>query len=53
MTEIKVTVDICYHEHSGNFFMNYSNESGVIISQKLTEPIAISLAKHLGIIITK
>lgn len=53
MDKITVTVSICFHEHSGNFFVEYANENGILISQKVTEPIAFALAKHLGIIVTK
>lgn len=45
-------VAIKHNPYSGNFFIDFSDERGVIISCKVTEGVATGLAKHLGLKIT-
>lgn len=49
MESKKFIIGIAYHPHSGNFFIDFSNENGCIISVKVSEGVAVSLAKELGL----
>lgn len=42
-------VDMSYHEHSGNFFINFSDEAGCIVSVRVTENQAMFYSNQLGI----
>ena len=49
---INCTVALIYHSHTGHFFVEFSNESGVIISLKISEGEATGLSRSLNIKIT-
>lgn len=52
MKEKSLIVAIKYSEHSGHFFIDFSNEQGYIISAKITQVVAEGLSKSLGLKIT-
>jgi len=45
-------VEIKHAPHTGNFFIDLSNEEGYIVSVKITQGIAENLAKELDLKIT-
>jgi hypothetical protein len=46
-------IDIAYHEHSGNFFINFSKDGKCYPSIKLTEAQANAYAREFGLKISK
>lgn len=52
MENKNLIVAIKHAPHTGNFFIDLSNEDGYIVSVKITQGIAESLAKELGLKIT-
>ncbi len=53
MENKNLIVAIKHNSFSGNFFIDFSNESGCIISVKIAEGVAVSVAKELGLKITE
>ena len=51
--EKSLIISLSFHEHTGHFFVNFSNEKGFVISSLLTEPVAIGLSNALDIAIGK
>ncbi len=49
MQSKQLVVAIKHSQLSGNFFIDFSNEAGYIVSVKIAEGVAISLAKELGL----
>ena len=52
MESKNLIVAIKYAPHTGNFFIDLSNEDGYIVSVKITQGIAENLAKEIGLKIT-
>lgn len=52
MESKSLIVAIKHAPHTGNFFIDLSNEGGYIVSVKITQNVAESLAKELGLKIT-
>lgn len=53
MERKNLIVAIQYAQHSGNFFIDFSNEEHYIVSVKVSQVVAELLAKQLGLKITK
>ena len=49
MEEKNLIVAIKHSPHSGNFFIDLSNEFGYIVSVKISQVVAESLSKELGL----
>lgn len=49
MENKNLIVGIGHNPASGNFFIDFSNENGVIISVKISQGIAESLSRELGL----
>lgn len=52
MESKKLIVAIKHAPHTGNFFIDLSNEEVYIVSVKITQAVAENLAKELGLKIT-
>ncbi|MEO6540336.1 MAG: hypothetical protein ABIN74_05070 [Ferruginibacter sp.] len=46
------TISLKYHEHSNHFFVVFSDQSGDVISLKISEAVANGLSKDLNLKIT-
>lgn len=49
--EKRLGISLSFHEHTKHFFVNFSDERGIITSSLLKEPVAVSLSNLLGIAI--
>jgi hypothetical protein len=47
--QTQLTIGLAYHDHSGNFFVDFSNEKGILISLKISEAEALGLSKQLNL----
>ena len=49
MESKNLIVAIKHAPHSGNFFIDLSNETGYVVSVKISQGVAESLSKELGL----
>ena len=52
MESKNLIVAIKHAPHTGNFFIDFSNEAGYIVSVKISQGVAESISKELGLKIT-